>query len=163
MKFARTIRFDNSDDNVFPQAAQPGEWAISGAFAFTDLPPDALIGKERQAFANGFLGLSSFGRSTFVVAATITPEQLEAAESVLARHLLSEYGAPNLATALEAAREETSFISEMCEDVRPGVIFAVSRSFNEGGEIEESFRKIDQPQSAPLVPTQIWGIENDDG
>jgi len=163
MKFARTIRFDNSDDNVFPHAAQPGEWAISGAFAFTGLPPDALIGKERQAFANGFLGLGSFGRSTFVVAATITPEQLEAAESVLARHLLSEYGAPNLAAALDAAREETAFISEMCEEVRPGVIFAVSRSVNDAGEIEESFRKIDQPQTAPLVPTQIWGIESDDG
>lgn len=163
MKFARTIRFDNSDDNVFPQAAQPGEWAISGAFAFADLPPEALIGKERQAFANGFLGLSSFGRSTFVTAATITPEQLEAAESVLARHLLSCYGAPNLAAALDAAREETAFISEMCEDVRPGVVFAVSRGVNAAGEIEESFRMIERPKTAPLVPTQIWGIEGDDG
>jgi len=45
--------------------------------------------------------------------------------------------------------------------VRAGVIFAVSRSVNDAGEIEESFRKIDQPQSAPLVPTQIWGIEDD--
>jgi hypothetical protein len=161
MKFARTIRFDNSDDNVFPRAAQPGEWAISGAFAFMEVPPDALIGKARQAFANGFLGLSSFGRATFVTTATITPEQLEAVESLIARHLLSEYGAPNLARALEAAREETAFISEMCQEVRLGVIFAVSRSVNEAGEIEESFRKIDQPQSAPLVPTQIWGVEDD--
>jgi len=161
MKFARTIRFDNSDDNVFAHAAQPGELAVSGAFAFMEVPPDALIGKERQAFANGFLGLSAFGRATFVAAATITPEQLEAAEGALARHLLSDYGAPNLAAALEAAREETAFISEMCADVRPGVIFAVSRSVNEAGEIEESFRKIDQPQSAPLVPTQIWGIQDD--
>jgi hypothetical protein len=161
MKFARTIRFDNSDDSVFAHAAQPGELAVSGAFAFMEVPPDALIGKERQAFANGFLGLGSFGRATFVAAATITPEQLEAAEGALARHLLSEYGAPNLASALEAAREETAFISEMCEDVRPGVIFAVSRAVNAAGEIEESFRKIDQPQSAPLVPTQIWGVEDD--
>lgn len=161
MKFARTIRFDNSDGNVFPHAAQPGEWAISGAFAFGDLPPDALIGKERQAFANGFLGLSSFGRSTFVVAATITPEQLEAAESVLARHLLTHYGAPNLAAALDAAREETAFISDLCAEVRPGVIFAVSRSVNEAGEIEESFRMIERPKTAPLIPTQIWGIEDD--
>jgi hypothetical protein len=161
MKFARTIRFDNSDDNVFAQAAQPGELAVSGAFAFMEVPPDALIGKERQAFANGFLGLGSLGRATFVTAATITPEQLEAAEGALARHLLSEYGAPNLAAALDAAREETAFISDMCADVRPGVIFAVSRAVNAAGEIEESFRKIDQPQSAPLVPTQIWGVEDD--
>ncbi len=161
MRFARTIRFDNSDDNVFARAAQPGELAVSGAFAFMEVPPDALIGKERQAFANGFLGLSSFGRSTFVTAATITPEQLEAAEGALARHLLSEYGAPNLAAALEAAREETAFIVDLCAGARPGVIFAVSRETNADGEIEESFRLIEQPKTAPLVPTQIWGIEED--
>ena len=71
---------------------------------------------------------------------------------MLARHLLSEYGAPNLAAALEAAREETAFISEMCEEVRPGVIFAVSRSVNAAGEIEESFRKIDQPRARRWSP-----------
>ncbi|MFP3920201.1 MAG: DUF6505 family protein [Dichotomicrobium sp.] len=163
MNFARTIRFDNSDDNVFARAAQPGEWAVSGAFAFADLPPDVLIGKERQAFANGFLGLGSFGRATFVVAATITPEQLEAAEGTLARHLLTEYGAPDMATALEAAREETAFIIDLCAEVRPGVVFAVSRETNEAGEIKESFRMIERPKTAPLVPTQIWGIEPDDG
>jgi len=161
MKFARTIRFDNSDDNVYAEAAQPGELAVSGAFAFMEVPPDALIGKERQAFANGFLALSSFGRSTFVTAATITPEQLEAVEGSLARHLISGYGAPNLAAALEAAREETAFILDLCAEVRPGVVFAVSRSLNAAGEIEESFRMIERPSTAPLVPTQIWGIEDD--
>jgi len=163
MKFARTIRFDNSDDNVFAQAAQPGEWAVSGAFAFTDFPPDALIGKERQAFANGFLGLGSFGRATFVVTTTITPEQMEHAESVLARHLLEQYGAPNMAAALEAAREETAFIRDLCVETQPGMVFAVSRSVNEAGEIAEAFRLIERPKTAPLVPTQIWGVEDDDG
>ncbi|MEM7686590.1 MAG: DUF6505 family protein, partial [Pseudomonadota bacterium] len=50
MKLARTIRFDDSDDNVFEMTAQPDEWAISGAFAFSDWTKADLIGKQRQAF-----------------------------------------------------------------------------------------------------------------
>jgi hypothetical protein len=34
VKFLRTIRFDASDDHVFDRAAEPGEWAVSGAFEF---------------------------------------------------------------------------------------------------------------------------------
>ncbi|MGB1356400.1 MAG: DUF6505 family protein, partial [Candidatus Puniceispirillaceae bacterium] len=30
MKLARTIRFDPSDLNVFPAAAEEGEWALVG-------------------------------------------------------------------------------------------------------------------------------------
>ena len=35
MKFARTIRLDESDDNVFDHPANAGEWAISGGFEFS--------------------------------------------------------------------------------------------------------------------------------
>ena len=45
MKFLRTIRFDNSDTQVFEQAAPSGEWAVSGAFAFTSMPRLMLVGK----------------------------------------------------------------------------------------------------------------------
>ena len=34
MKLLRTIRADASDTFVFERAAEPGEWAVSGAFAF---------------------------------------------------------------------------------------------------------------------------------
>jgi len=34
MKLIRTIRLDPSDTFVFERAAEPGEWAVSGAFAF---------------------------------------------------------------------------------------------------------------------------------
>ena len=34
MKLARTIRFDPSDLNVFPVAAEEGEWALVGTFCF---------------------------------------------------------------------------------------------------------------------------------
>ena len=39
MKLLRTIRFDDSDDQVYARAAVPGEWAVSGAFAFADATP----------------------------------------------------------------------------------------------------------------------------
>ena len=34
LKFPRTIRLDPSDTFVFERAAEPGEWAVSGAFVF---------------------------------------------------------------------------------------------------------------------------------
>ena len=70
MKLARTIRFDSSDLNIFDSTAEEGEWAISGSFMFAGISEDALVGKTRQAFANGFLGLSSFGFSTLVTVAS---------------------------------------------------------------------------------------------
>ena len=41
MKLARTIRLDVSDTNVFTAAAKPGEWAVTGTFAFADSDPIA--------------------------------------------------------------------------------------------------------------------------
>ena len=61
-----TIRFDASDCQVFERAAEPKEWAVSGAFAFADADPSTLTAKRRQSFSNGFLGTASFGWSTLV-------------------------------------------------------------------------------------------------
>ena len=66
MKLLRTIRLDPSDTFVFERAAEPGEWAVSGAFMFADADPEALDGKPRAAFRGGFLGVPSFGWSTLV-------------------------------------------------------------------------------------------------
>ena len=57
MKLLRTIRLDPSDTFVFEHAAEPGEWAVSGAFMFWDGDPAAMEGKERAAFRSGFLGV----------------------------------------------------------------------------------------------------------
>ena len=66
MKLLRTIRLDASDSFVFERAAEPGEWAVSGAFAFAHCDQAQLQGKARAAFRAGFLGLGSLGRSTLV-------------------------------------------------------------------------------------------------
>ena len=61
MKFPKTIRFDKSDLNVFEVPSEEGEWAISGAFEFSNDSSNSLTGKRKQSFCNGFLGLTSFG------------------------------------------------------------------------------------------------------
>ena len=66
MKLLRTIRLDASDTFVFDAAAEPGEWAVSGAFVFWDKDPATLGAKKRAAFRGGFLGVNSLGWSTLV-------------------------------------------------------------------------------------------------
>ena len=67
MKLLKTIRADPSDTFVFDRAAQPGEWAISGALMFAHLDPAGLRGKARAAFRAGFLGIDSLGWSTLAL------------------------------------------------------------------------------------------------
>ncbi|HKJ61349.1 MAG TPA: DUF6505 family protein, partial [Hyphomicrobiales bacterium] len=85
MKFMKTIQFDPSDSFVFEKAAEPDEWAIPGGFAFAGTAEDALSGKSRQAFSNGFLSLETFGHSTFVSVTEISAEQADALTQRLAQ------------------------------------------------------------------------------
>ena len=66
-RLPRTIRLDASDTVIFDQAAEPGELAVPGGFAFWDEDPAQMSGKRRQAFRGGFLGLGSFGWATLVL------------------------------------------------------------------------------------------------
>ena len=66
MKLLRTITLDPSDTFVFDVPAEPGDWAVSGAFRFCDRDPAKLNGKDRSAFRGGFLGVQSWGWSTLV-------------------------------------------------------------------------------------------------
>lgn len=160
MKFLKTIRFDMSDDHVFEDAAASDEWAVSGAFAFSGMERDQVTGKVKQAFANGFLSLQSFGRSTFVSVAEFGDDDMALAESLLAQYFIDEYGAPDMEAALPAAREELKFIVDLCETPLINTIFTVRRSFNEDGQIAEEFRTIKAPDSKP-VHTRIWSVVED--
>jgi hypothetical protein len=141
LKLARTIRFDESDENVFSRPAEPGEWAIPGGFEFSNWTDDDLSGKARQAFANGWLGLSSFGRSTFVAAARIEPAEIAAVAEALAEHFIAVWGAPGPAEARAAAEAEIAFMQELCEDHGPNTLLVVSREMTTSG-VRESFRAI---------------------
>lgn len=143
-RFLKTIRFDASDTYAYPLAAEPDEWAISGAFAFADLAPEDLTGKTRQAFANGLLGLTSFGRTTFTAVANCTEDDRAQIITRLARHLIDVYGAPNMKEALDAAEREVAFTEELVHDVAINTLFCVSREFEDNGQIVESFRKLER-------------------
>ncbi len=160
MKFLRTIRFDDTDTRVFDTPAAPDEWAISGAFAFARMAPEEITGKARQAFANGFLGLASFGRATFTVVADLDESELERLHHVLGLHFVSRYGAPDLAAALPVAREECAFIADLCSDAAINTVFAVARSFDADGRIREAFRIVTPPTDEPLH-ARVWAVEPD--
>lgn len=157
LKFPRTIRLDASDVHVFAHAAEPGEWAVPGSFAYSNVESDALAGKERRAFVSGWLGTASFGRSTFVQVASVTYEELDAIVERLAGHFVAAYGAPDLAAALPAAQEETRYAISLC-DHDPGTLLAIARVFTENG-IAERVRVV-MPKSERLH-ARIWGIVAD--
>jgi hypothetical protein len=140
MKLLRTIRLDASDSFIFEKAAEPGEWAVSGAFAFGRCNPAELQGKARTAFRAGFLGLASLGRSTLAQIVETHEKDRETVIEMLAQQLVRRFAAPDLATARLAAEEETGFVASLC-DHPPGVLIAVTRRY-EDGAIREEFRTL---------------------
>ena len=114
MNFARVIRMDESDLNVFHAAAEPGEWAIPGTFAFSNWSEDDLTGKARQEFAHGWLGLESFGRASVVAVTSITEAERAALVDILAFHFTEAWGAPHIDAARPVAEEEIAHMAQMC-------------------------------------------------
>lgn len=145
-KMLRCARLDDSDEEIFDRAAQAGEWAIPGSFEFLDDDEDSLTGKRSQAFNAGFLGLTSFGWCTLVSIASATEDQIEEAVEQLGRHLLDNFGAPDRAAALTAARSEIAYAESLCEyDI--GTLIAVERELTDEG-IEERFKRFVPNQDA---------------
>ena len=132
MKLLRTIQLDASDSFVFEKAAEPGEWAVSGAFAFARDEPADLRGKARSAFRAGFLGLASLGRSTLVQIVEASEADRGAIVDMLAAQLVAH--------ARPAAEEEVDFAASLCVHPASAVV-AVTRSYKEG-TIRETFRAL---------------------
>jgi len=146
VKLLRTIRLDPSDTFVFERAAEPGEWAVPGAFAFAHLDPAALQGKARAAFRSGFLGIDTLGWSTLVQIVEASETDRAAAVNLLAQRLIERFGAPDLATALPAAEEEVAFAAALSDHPK-GMLAALSRRY-EDGAIREAFRTL-TPSAGP--------------
>ena len=159
MKLARTIRFDPSDLNIFPTAADEGEWAVVGTFCFAAMPPANLTGKVKQAFSNGFLGCQSFGFSTLVSVVQARPGDIRAITDQLANHFVDKFGAPSKAAAKDAISDEIEFMSELCESHKTGTLLAIQRSWGDDG-IKEVFRSL--PKPASCAEQKIWTIIDDD-
>ena len=140
MKLLRTIALDPSDTFVFDVAAEPGDWAVSGAFRFCDRDPATLSGKERSAFRSGFLGVQSWGWSTLAQIVPATEDDRRTLVELLAKQLVERFGAPDPATARVAAEEEVAFAQSLCTHPISSLI-AVHRSVGDG-EVRESFRRL---------------------
>lgn len=146
LKLLRTIQLDASDTFVFEKAAEPGEWAVSGAFVFWNRDPAALEGKTRTAFRSGFLGVSTLGWSTLVQIVEANDNDRRIAVETLAKQLMTTFGAPRIDDALEAAEEEIAFAESLCTQPHDTLI-AVHRAF-EDGAVRESFRTL-RPRNGP--------------
>jgi hypothetical protein len=161
MKLLRTIRLDPSDTFIFERAAEPGEWAVSGAFVYWGGDPAQLQGKTRSAFRGGFLGAQSLGWSTLVQIVEATEADRAALVALLAQHLIDTFGAPDLAAARASAEDEVAFAQSLA--VQPAdTLIAVHRSY-EDGDIREAFRTL-RPRNGPkpLRAFSFAEVEGDD-
>lgn len=160
MKLLRAIRFDASDTFVFDRAAEPDEWAVSGASLFADVAPDMLAGKLRQAFANGFLGATSLGHATFAVVASAPDDLAGEVAASLAGRLVEDLGAPDQAAAMAVAEAEVTYAAELCGDLAVGSVLAVSRALEADGRIAETFRVVRRGDGVDHQ-TSLWGKADD--
>ena len=155
MKLARAIHLDESDRNVFFSPARTGEWCIAGGFEFSDWTQGDLVGKARQAFANGWLGLETFGRVTFVAVTPVEAGEFEMLADRLARHFVDIYGAPDIERARPAALEELNFMAELCGGHGDNTLLTVQRELAAEG-VRERFRAI-EPRAAELEQVAVHG------
>lgn len=146
MNLARAMHFDESDQQVFHKPAQKWEWAISGGFEFSNWGEADLEGKARQAFANGWLGLETFGRVSIVAVTHIEPDEFERLVDGLAQHFVDVYGAPTLADARPVAVDEMNHMADLCADQEPNTLLAIHRELTEAG-VREAYRALESPEA----------------
>lgn len=161
MKLLRTIRLDPSDTFVFDPPAEPGEWAVSGAFAFWNGDPAKLEGKARTAFRSGFLGVASLGWSTLVQIVEASEADRANLVEALATQLVEHFGAPDLPTAAAAAEDEVAFAESLCSQPQDTLI-AVHRSY-EDGNVREAFRTLRPREGAGNVPPRAFSFMEVEG
>jgi hypothetical protein len=161
LKLLRTIRLDASDTFVFEKAAEPGEWAVSGAFVFWNRDPATLEGKARTAFRSGFLGVSTLGWSTLVQVVDANEADRLAAVDILSKQLVANFGAPTITDALSAAEEEIAFAESLCTQPSDTLV-AVHRRV-EDGAVRESFRTLRARNGAkPARAFSFLDVEGED-
>lgn len=154
-KLARAIHFDDSDRNVFHAPARTGEWCISGGFEFSNWTEADLEGRAKQAFRNGWLGIETFGRATFVAVTVIEPAEIAALERALAQHFVDLYGAPSVDEALGVAREEIEHMADLCAGHDPNTLLVVARELARDG-VRENYRVI-APEKAGIEQFAVHG------
>ena len=155
MKLLRTIRLDPSDTFVFDQAAEPGEWAVSGAFAFWDGDPTTLDGKARSAFRSGFLGVESLGWSTLVQIVEASEADRAAAGRGAGAAAGRAFGAPDMQCRARGGGGGSRLRASLCTQPQDTLV-AVHRTY-EDGEVREQFRTLRPRDGASRrAPSRSW-------
>ncbi|MDA7426688.1 DUF6505 family protein [Thalassococcus lentus] len=160
-KLARAIHFDESDQRVFASPARTGEWCISGGFEFSNWGEADLEGKARQAFSNGWFGLETGGRVTFVAVTQVEEAEIATLTDLLAQHFVTYYGAPDKDAARPVAAEEIAQMVDLCDEFDPNTLLTVARELSDAG-VREAYRSI-APQDAGMEQFAIHGSLDDDG
>jgi len=161
VKLLRTIRLDPSDTFVFERAAEPGEWAVPGAFVFWNADPSALEGRARTAFRSGFLGLSSLGWSTLVQIVEASDDDRLNVVDLLAKQLVAQFGAPSIADATAAAEEEVTFAESLCS--QPADTLVALHRTSEDGAVREQFRSLRRREGEkPARAFSFLDVEGED-
>jgi hypothetical protein len=155
----KTIRLDASDTVVFRDPAEPGEWAVSGAFLFAGRDVAALPRKERIAFRSAFVGTRSLGFSTLALVAEAGADERRAAVEALATAFVRHLGAPDLATALPAAAEEVAYAESLCVGHGAGTLIALHRAVEADGAVREQFRTLRPRSETSLAARHLRGHE----
>ncbi|MEL6587440.1 MAG: DUF6505 family protein [Pseudomonadota bacterium] len=155
MNLARAIHFDESDQRVFASPARTGEWCISGGFEFSNWTEGDLTGKARQAFANGWMGLETGGRVTFVAVTAIEDAEVDTLATLLGQHFVTYYGAPSAEAALPVAREELAQMAALCDEHDQNTLLTVARDLTDAG-VKEAYRVI-EPQDADIMQFAVHG------
>jgi hypothetical protein len=158
MKLAKTIQLDVSDNNIFLYPAKPEEWAITGTFAFVDSDPNEWSKKYTFAFQSAWLGLVSYGNSTFVQVTKISKTEYEYLIESLAEHLVEKYCAPTLRDARQAAKNEIDDMIALCSHPT-GTLLSIERSLVKNGIKEQT--RILKPRKEPSTP-KVWDISSKD-
>ena len=146
MKLARAIHFDESDTRVYANSARTGEWCISGGFEFSNWGEGDLTGKARQAFSNGWLGLETFGRVTFVAVTQIEESEINPANRHLSRTFRNILRCPKYRGRPYRCIRGNSSDARLCDDHDPNTLLTVARELSEGG-VHEAYRVIDTPEA----------------
>ena len=155
MNLAKTVQLDPSDLHIFERPAEIGEWAIAGTFSFVDSDPAAWSKKQKLALQSAWLGIGSFGYSTFAQATAISSAEYEQLLLTLTAHLTDQYRAPNLKAATDAAKQEIDDMATLCNHP-PGTLLAIERNID-GQNITEQTRIISgsRDQTKPKIWTAI--------
>ena len=134
---------------MFDRAAEPGEWAVPGGFAFWDEDPAALTGRRRQAFRAGFLGLGSFGWSTLVEVAEAAPGERAAGRRGAGRAHPRRARRARPRRRARGGRGGDRLRRIPLRHHPPGTVLALARSVEEGGTVRERFRTLHRRDGPP--------------